>query len=133
MTYKKDIESRGDIESLLRAFYEKLLIDPVIGHFFTEVVPLNLETHLPLIADFWESVLLSTTGYRKNVMEIHRQIHEKSPIKPEHFDRWVATFSETIDASFDGPLTTRAKQRAHSIATLMNIKFNHPDPLNIQP
>ena len=55
---KKDIENRQDIELLLNRFYEKVFKDDLIGRFFTEVVPLNLETHLPIIADFWESVLL---------------------------------------------------------------------------
>ena len=62
---KKDIESRGDIEMLLWDFYEKAFKDELIGHFFTEVVPLNLDKHVPVIADFWESVLLEGRGYRK--------------------------------------------------------------------
>ena len=126
---KKDIETRNDIESLLNDFYKKAFKDDLIGRFFTEVVPLNLETHLPLIADFWESVLLDGKGYRKNVMEIHRDISGKSKIEKEHFDRWVQLFTETVDKFFEGTKATLAKQRAASIATMMNIKINFPDPL----
>ena len=120
---KKDIENRGDIELLLNDFYEKAFKDDLIGHFFTEVVPLNLETHLPMIADFWESVLLDGRGYRKNVMEIHRDISSKSKIEKEHFDRWVQLFTESVDKLFEGPKAMLAKQRALSIATMMNIKI----------
>lgn len=126
---KKDIETRNDIESLLNDFYKKAFKDDLIGRFFTEVVPLNLETHLPLIADFWESVLLDGKGYRKNVMEIHRDISNKSKIEKEHFDRWVQLFTESVNNLFEGPKANLAKQRAASIATMMNIKINFPDPL----
>ena len=123
---KKDIETRNDIESLLNDFYKKAFKDDLIGRFFTEVVPLNLETHLPLIADFWESVLLDGKGYRKNVMEIHRDISNKSKIEKEHFDRWVQLFTESVNNLFEGPKANLAKQRAASIATMMNIKINFP-------
>lgn len=126
---KKDIENRNDIDYLLEHFYEKAFSDPLIKHFFIEVVPLNLEEHLPVIGDFWESVLLDGRGYRKNVMEIHRNISQKSTIEKEHFDRWVHLFSETVNNFFEGPKATMAKQRATSIATMMNIKINYPDPL----
>lgn len=120
---KKDIEDRKDIELLLKLFYEKVFNDQLISHFFTQVVPLNLKEHLPVIADFWESVLLDGKGYRKNVMEIHLNISQKSKIEKEHFDRWVKLFTETLDQLFEGSKAALAKQRASSIATMMNIKI----------
>ncbi len=121
----KDIESRSDIESVLASFYEKAFADELIGRFFTEVVPLHLSTHLPVITDFWESVILNSQVYRKNVMQIHQQIHQLSVIKKEHLDRWVKLFTTTIDEHFAGEKTNLMKQRAASIATLMDIKLNH--------
>ena len=120
---KKDIETRNDIEVLLNDFYKKVFKDKLIGFFFTEVVPLNLETHIPVIADFWESVLLDGKGYRKNVMEIHLNISQKSKIEKQHFDRWVYLFCESVDKFFEGPKAILAKQRAVSIATMMNLKI----------
>src|SRR5687768_14611957 len=121
---KRDIESRADLEKLLEIFYKKVFKDDLISHFFLEVVPLNLETHLPVITDFWESVLLDGRGYRKNVMEIHLNISQKSKIQKEHLDRWVKIFSETVDERFEGPKATLAKQRATSIATMMHLKLS---------
>ncbi len=121
---KRDIENRADLERLLEVFYNKVFKDDLISHFFTEVVPLNLETHIPVIADFWESVLLDGRGYRKNVMEIHLSISEKSKIDKDHLDRWVKIFSETVDELFEGAKASLAKQRAVSIATMMNIKMS---------
>jgi hemoglobin len=120
-----DIEIRGDIETVLVSFYHKAFADELIGHFFTEVVPLDLTTHLPVITDFWEAVIFSTHSYRKNVMEIHRHIHQLSAIKKEHLDRWVTLFTATIDEYFEGEKASLMKQRAASIATLMDIKLNH--------
>jgi hemoglobin len=123
---KKDIENREDLEHMLRAFYEKVFQDELIGRFFTEVVPLDLDTHIPVIADFWESVIFGKRGYRKNVMEVHRHISELSPIRKEHLDRWVEQFTQTISEWFEGEKAELMKQRARSIATLMDIKLNHP-------
>ena len=125
MQYKRDIETRSDLVQLLETFYNKAFKDELIGRFFTEVVPLDLETHIPVIADFWESVILGAHTYRKNVMEVHQHIHSLSSIKKEHLDRWVLLFNQNIDEYFEGPKATLMKQRAASIATLMDIKLNH--------
>ena len=122
---KKDIGTREQLETFLWAFYKKAFADELIGRFFTEVVPLDLDTHVPVIADFWESVAFNKPSYRKNVMEVHRHIHQLSPIKKEHLDRWVKIFSSTLDENFEGSKAELMKQRARSIATLMDIKLNH--------
>lgn len=122
---KKDIDSREELEDFLWAFYKKAFADELIGKFFTEVVPLDLDTHIPVIANFWESVAFNKPSYRKNVMEVHQHIHQLSKIKKEHLDRWVKIFTETLDEKFEGSRTELMKQRARSIATLMDIKLNH--------
>jgi hemoglobin len=122
---KKDIESREELETFLWAFYKKAFADELIGHFFIEVVPLDLETHVPVIANFWESVAFNKPSYRKNVMEVHQHIHLLSKIKKEHLDRWVKLFTGTLAENFDGDRAELMKQRARSIATLMDIKLNH--------
>ena len=125
MTTKTDIQSRNDIETFLWAFYKKAFDADLIGRFFTEVVPLDLPSHVPIIADFWDSVVFNARGYRKNVMEVHQHIHLLSNIKKEHLDRWVKIFTETTDEFFEGEKATLMKHRARSIATLMDIKLNH--------
>lgn len=122
---KNDVESREQLEEFLRAFYKNAFADELIGHFFTKVIPLDLDTHIPIIANFWESVVFSKSGYRKNVMEVHQHIHHLSKIKKEHLNRWVKIFTETLDEYFEGSKSELMKQRAISIATLMDIKLNH--------
>lgn len=122
---KKDIESREELEELLKAFYKKAFADELIGLFFTEVVPLDLKTHIPVIANFWESVAFNKPSYRNNVMEVHQHIHRLCKIQKEHLDRWVSIFSDTLDQYFEGTRTELMKQRARSIATIMDLKLNH--------
>lgn len=129
---KRDVETREDLYQLLEAFYTRAFADDKIGRFFTEVVPLDLETHLPVITNFWEAIVFNKHSYRKNVMEVHQHIHHLSNIKKEHLDRWVHLFTTNVDNHFAGPKATLMKQRAQSIATLMDIKLNH-NPINKLP
>ena len=128
---KPDIKSREDLEELLRAFYEKAIYDEIIGHFFTKVIPLDIVTHVPVITDFWETILLNGKSYQKNAMLPHEHINRLSPMEEKHFKRWLELFNETIDELFAGSIADLAKQRALSIATVMRIKFSRSSPINI--
>lgn len=122
---KPDVNSRSQLEEMLAAFYKQALADEVIGFFFTQVVPLDMTKHLPVITDFWEAVTLGTRTYARNVMDLHRHIHLLAPIRKEHLDRWVQLFTDTVSAHFEGPNATLMAQRARSIATMMDLKLNH--------
>ncbi len=121
----KDIESRQDIEALMVSFYSVAMKDELIGHFFTEVVPLNLEKHIPLISDFWETVIFDKAAYRGNVFGVHEHIHTLFAFEDKHFERWVLLFKQTVDESFSGSNAEKIKQRGESIATVMRIKLVH--------
>ena len=117
-----DIQERSDLQQLMEAFYSKALTDELIGFYFTEVVQLNMLKHLPLIVDFWESVLFDRGIYKGNAMKVHQDLHQKSPFKDEHFKRWISLFHATVDGLFAGDNAEKIKQRASSIATVMTIK-----------
>ena len=119
-----DISNRADIDKLIEAFYAKIMKDSEIGHFFTEVVQLDLSHHLPKIADFWETAIFNTAKYKGNPLIPHINLNAKSPMTKVHFDQWVKVFCETIDNFFQGNRAELAKQRAHSIATVMLIKIS---------
>jgi hemoglobin len=72
---KKDIENRKDLLFFLEAFYKKAFADELIGRFFIEVVPFDLETHIPVNSDFRESVVFGTRGYSKKLFEMHLHNH----------------------------------------------------------
>ena len=121
----EDIKSREDIEFLIQTFYSKALKDKTIGHFFNEVVSLDLESHLPKMYDFWEMVLFDSTEYKGNPMKVHQDLNTKSAMNKTHFDVWISLFNETVDANFSGVKANHAKTRALSMATMIQIKtFN---------
>lgn len=114
-----DIETRPDIDLLMRVFYERALADEVIGYIFTEVAKLDLEHHLPIIGDFWEAMLFRTGGYAdrgRNPLEVHRQLHLRSAFEPKHFSRWLELFVQCVDDEFEGVRADFLKMRAHAIA-----------------
>lgn len=119
----KTLTDRSDIQTLVDAFYQKVLNDDLIGYFFTEVIQLDFEKHMPKMYDFWETTLFHKAIYKGNPMQVHKDLNGKSPLKKEHFDRWVQLFLETIDELFEGEKAELAKQRAQSIALMMQIKI----------
>lgn len=116
-----DIATRQDIEVLLDEFYSVVMTDVEIGHHFVE---LDLESHLPVITDFWEKVLFGNPVYFNNPLEVHRVLHERSPLLPEHFIRWVAVFSATVDKLFAGTVAEQAKEKAAAIGDGLSQRLN---------
>lgn len=129
---RQDITTREHIDTFIRAFYTRVLKDETIGFIFTDVVPINWNTHIPLIVDFWESILLDNPVYRKNAMEVHYAINKKIPLTAAHFDSWLQLFEAVLDEYHEGPVTELAKKRARSIAALMLMKMqDNPDKKHI--
>jgi len=124
MDIKRDIETRADIEGFIRAFYEKVIKDPAIGRIFTEIFPLNWAHHIPLITDFWETILLDNPVYKKNAMQVHYEMNNTFPFKQEHFDAWLRIFDTTLDEMYAGEKASLAKKRALGIAQLMQLKMS---------
>jgi hemoglobin len=120
---KKDIATREDIELLMNLFYERLLADDAINYIFTDVAKLDIKTHIPVIADFWETVLLNKNVYHNNTMKIHLDLNHKTPLTKDHFNLWLSYFTATVDELFEGRIALQAKQRAQSVATIMQIKI----------
>ena len=115
-----DIANRGDIEILIRAFYDKVVNDEILASHFSHV---NWEKHLPVMYDFWESVLFFTATYSGNPMQVHKSLHARMPIGPSHFNRWKELFIQTVKENFEGEKAELAITRADSIAYLMEQKL----------
>ncbi len=122
---KKDIAGRDDIILLVNTFYEKVKKDQVIGYIFNDVAKVNWQKHLPVMYDFWENVIFFTGAYTGNPMTAHKQLHQKTELKPAHFQEWIKLFTQTVDELFEGDKAELSKQRAISIATVIQIKIIH--------
>ena len=119
-----DINNREDLLLLMRKFYNKLLTDDSISYIFTEVAKIDLEAHLPHLADFWEQTLLHTGSYKKNVLQLHLDLDAKESLTSEHFNTWLQYFDQTVTENFTGENAELIKTRALSIATIMQIKIS---------
>ena len=112
----KDITNREDIKLLVDIFYDKVKIDGLIGPVFSHV---NWPHHLPIMYDFWSSMLLGDQTYRGNPLQKHLPL----PIQPQHFERWLTLFKATVDENFTGEKATEVKMRAEGIAGIFQAKM----------
>ena len=112
----KDITTPIDVRTLIETFYARARPDPLIGQFFTEV---DWDHHIPLISSFWEMVLFGNRTYQGDPMTTHAKLHQRIPMQPDHFERWLALFEGTVDDLFSGPKADEAKQRARTIESVM--------------
>lgn len=120
---KTDVRNRQDIELLVRSFYAKVLVDPEIGHFFKHAIASGWDKHLNTMFKFWENVLFYTGDYFGNPLFVHEKLHKTMKFTPQHFERWISLFIQTVDELFSGTNAELAKQRAISIATVMQMKI----------
>jgi hemoglobin len=120
---KKKIENRQDVQVLVRTFYERVLNDEMLGPFFSYVKKHHWEEHLNVLDTFWSNILFFTGGYEGNPLEVHKTLHHFKKLEKAHFDRWLQFFNEAVDELFYGEKAELARQRAFSIATIMQLKI----------
>jgi hemoglobin len=123
-----DIRTREDIARLVDAFYGQAMTDDVIGYIFTDVARLDLQAHLPTMYDFWETMLLGARTYQGGAMPKHLELHRRSPLRAEHFERWLQIWERTVEERFAGPVADEAIQRAHAVARSMLLRVGSAVP-----
>lgn len=111
-----DIQDRADCERLVRAFYGRALHDPIIGFIFTDVAKLDLDAHVPMVASFWETVLLGAKSYTSGAFHPHATLNAQVRLRPGHFQRWLALWHAAVDEEFAGPVADQAKRHADRVA-----------------
>jgi hemoglobin len=126
MQIKEDIKDRADIELLINTFYDKVKKDKIIGYIFNDVVKVNWEKHLPVMYDFWDSLIFLNNKYTGNPMALHIQLNAKTPLTKEHFQQWLQLFTGTVDELFKGRKAGIAKEKAAGIAAIMETKILSP-------
>lgn len=112
----RDIRDRADVAQLVESFYRRAFADPLIGPIFTDVAHMDLEHHLPIMCDFWETVLFRAGSYRRNAFAMHVALDAKTRLGAAEFDRWLELWVANVDAQFAGESAERAKIQARRIA-----------------
>lgn len=111
-----DVVNREDIDDIIRRFYQAMLEDSIIGFIFTDVARIDLESHLPIIGDFWHDSLFGTKLYSNNTLEKHLAIHAKLPLKEGHFTRWLYLFDKAVTEKHQGDNAKAMLKTADRIA-----------------
>jgi hemoglobin len=113
---RHDILERDDIKILVDRFYDKVKDDSLLGPVFSHV---DWPHHLPIMYDFWASMLLGDQTYRGNPLQKHIHL----AINKNHFDQWLVLFTQTVDENFQGEKAEEVKMRAQSIAGIFQLKM----------
>lgn len=123
-----DLTGRPDIERLVVTFYERAFADALLGPIFRDVAKLDLTAHLPIMCDFWQTVLFRAGLYRRNALQVHADLHAVAPLTSEHFARWLTLWTATVDELFSGAKAELAKTQASRIAYSINRRLSgEPD------
>jgi hemoglobin len=123
VSHLPDIETREDCERLVRAFYSRALEDPIIGWIFVDIAKLDLDAHVPVVASFWETILLGARSYGGGAFAPHVAIHSRATLRRAHFDRWLALWSKSVDELFSGERAELAKSHAERVARAFHARL----------
>jgi hemoglobin len=105
----------ADIEKIVRVFYSRIRLHPVLGPIFLARIPEtgnNWPEHEAKIASFWSSVILKTRSFSGNPMQTHAQV---PAIQPEHFDIWLGLFDTVLDEQLPPDQAQAFSELAHRI------------------
>ncbi|WOI53906.1 group III truncated hemoglobin [Parvularcula sp. LCG005] len=88
------------ISLLVERFYEAVRVDPALGPVFAAAIGADWTPHLATMKRFWSSVALGTGVYEGRPVPAHARHRD---ITPEHFERWLVLFRETLEETAPCP------------------------------
>ena len=98
-----------ELRSIIDAFIERVVKDPMIGFFFNSIPIERLKERELEFAAAWMGHPVSYTG------RALKQAHAQHPIKGGHFERRKKILQETLN-EFDVPCTLKKAWLAHTDA-----------------
>ncbi len=116
---KKELENEDDIKLLVDTFYDKVNANAILSPVFNDFAQINWEHHLPVMYNFWSTVLFGSMTYKGQPFPKHLRL----PVDTLHFEQWISLFTATVDELFEGERATEAKQKATSIAQIFQLRM----------
>ena len=104
------------IDRLVRTFYARARLDPLIGPVFESKVR-NWESHFGRMCAFWSSVALMSGRYHGQPMAAHLPL----PVDMPHFDRWLEIFAATARDVCPSAAADHFIERARRIADSLEL------------
>ena len=121
MEEKRRILTLYDVKLLVNTFYGKVREDELLAPIFNARIEDRWPHHLEKMYSFWQTTLLEEHTYSGRPFPPHATLS----VEHQHFERWVALFTQTIDELFTGDKADEAKWRAAKIAQMFEIKVWH--------
>lgn len=126
MTDLPDLTDRADVQHMVRSFYETAMTDPLLEEIFAH--HLDLDEHMPIMTDFWETVLFRAGKYHRNALKVHEDIHVVDPLEWRHFERWLEIWKANVDRLYAGEHAERAKLQATRIGASIHRRLHGRNP-----
>jgi hemoglobin len=120
---KRDIENEDDIKGLVDTFYDHVNLDELLGPVFNDFAKIDWDHHLPVMYNFWSTVLFGSMTYKGQPFPKHMRL----PIAKEHFTRWIELFVKTVDELYEGAKAEEIKQKVLSIAQVFQMRLGLMD------
>lgn len=80
------------VRDLVHTFYARVRKEPVIGPIFEAKLAGKWDEHLAKLVDFWSGMALRTDAYKGRPFPPHVPLG----LAPEHFERWLGLFRQTV-------------------------------------
>lgn len=117
---KTDITTLDEVKLLVDTFYGKVRKDELLGPVFDDRIQDRWPQHLQKMYTFWQTVLLGEQTYFSSPFPPHATL----PVNEQHFNRWLALFSETLEELFEGKIKEEAMWRAGKMADMFQYKIS---------
>ncbi len=112
----RDIETRADLDVLMRTFYERVLEDAELGPKFADI---DMDAHIPKILDFWQSTSIGGAEYTGSPFAPHKPLQ----LEERHFELWLQYFESTLNALFEGPRCQQIWAKAQHVANMFRFSL----------
>ena len=113
--------NKTHIEKLVTHFYQKVQRDEILAPIFNNVAQVDWDKHIPLLCQFWNSIMLKTNEYHGNAYQKHILLNQCTDIRETHFSRWLNLFQEEAVNQLPQEIAEELVQKATLIAE--SLKF----------
>ena len=121
---ERDLDTEEEIiEMVTRQYVDVGQDDHLAPYFNFGPGFIDWQAHIGTVADYWCHVLLYAPGFEIDVIETHRDLHDRAAFTPELFDRWLQIFHDTVNGGWTGPKAVMANRRATGMAWAMAQRF----------
>jgi hemoglobin len=110
-----DIVAREDISRLVAEFYWRVFTGELLGPVFLDVARVDLAVHLPVMCDFWQTVLLHA-GPSAQRAAVSCDLSARIELSPAYFARWLSLWTAVVDERHTGETAELAKVQAVRLA-----------------